>query len=280
MVIPVLAFAVIFVHREHKVGDPTLDGLGRDITRDACIVGAGVADVLVLDFYRVVVLEAAELLVVGAIAVVDGRRWVVDQSLAIDVGVAVVGVLVTAIERVEVDLDDVVEEELGHVELHLEVVGVRTAHDTEFVREGDVGRIGVALATAVDAERMVVHRTCLAGDSLEPVGFVAFVREVGATVDDVVGIHEVGGLVPVAERYISVVGDFGLLLTMTCLGGDDDDTVGTTGTVDGGCRGILQHIDRSDVFGSNGRKRTFNAIDENERGDVTMDGGDTAEHDA
>ena len=36
---------------------------------------------------------------------------------------------------------------------------------------------------------------------------------------------------------------------LTLLGGHEDDTVGTAATVDGGCRGVLQNVDRLDVAG-------------------------------
>ena len=44
------------------------------------------------------------------------------------------------------------------------------------------------------------------------------------------------------------------LALLTFLGGDDDNTTGGLGTVDGSRRGILQHVDLLDVIGVNLRE--------------------------
>ena len=67
------------------------------------------------------------------------------------------------------------------------------------------------------------------------------------------------------EADIAVIGHLGRSALATLDGGDDDHTVGTTGTVDSGGRGILQDIHRLDIGGVDIRKLTHE--------------GDSVEHD-
>ena len=59
----------------------------------------------------------------------------------------------------------------------------------------------------------------------------------------------VEGLHHAVESHVSVVAHVSAAF-LSALGGDDDDAVGCLRTVDGGCRGIAQHVDRLNIVGS------------------------------
>ena len=58
----------------------------------------------------------------------------------------------------------------------------------------------------------------------------------------------------VLDADIAIVADAGLTV-LTVLGGNQDNTVSTLRTIDGGCRGVLQDFHRNDVGGIDGRQR-------------------------
>ena len=75
------------------------------------------------------------------------------------------------------------------------------------------------------------------------------------------GCAYIVGIEDVVEGHIAVVSHVGLLLA-ALLGGDDDHTIGSLRTVDGGSGGIAEHIDRLNVVGSNNRDvNSRNSID-------------------
>ena len=119
---------------------------------------------------------------------------------------------------------------------------------------------------------MVVADTCLIVQIL-PVGIdiVALVQRVLVLTGILTELAECGTvhhrilLEDTPEAHITIIGHLGGRTLSTLDGGDDDHTVGTTGTVDSGGRGILQDIHRLDVGGVDIRKSAHE--------------GDTVEHD-
>ena len=159
------------------------------------------------------------------------------------------------------------------VGLEVEVVSleIRTDHDGALVDVGVTGRPLELVAAARDAQVVVEGRTRAAEGLVEPVDALHVLVEVHVRESAEVGIVVVlelaldhGGLVLVLYEFIGrhrgqriLVGE--LLDTvidvvvdrdlagLTALGRHDDNTVGTTGTVDGRREGILQHVDRGNV---------------------------------
>ena len=119
---------------------------------------------------------------------------------------------------------------------------------------------------------MVVADTCLIVQILPVgIGIVILVQGVLVLASILTELAECGTvhhrilLEDTPEAHITIIGHFGGSALSTLDGGDDDYTVGTTGTVDSGSRGILQDIHRLDVGGVDVRKGTHE--------------GDTIEHD-
>ena len=274
-----LADACRFVQREHHIGLPSLNGFYGDVTRHLVETDAGIAFVFVLDFHRIDVVQAVEVFVIGSVFVIDGFRWVTDNRLAVSVGIVVQRILLPADQGVEVELQFVVPSVLGKVQLHLQVFVVALAHDSFIVAVNDVGGVSRGFRTTVHRKRMVVLEARLAADGFQPVGVVAFVGIGGASVDDVMRIHELRCVCPFRERYVTRISDVGFLIAASGLGGNQDDTVGTTGTVDGGSRSVFQYVDGSDVFGRYGGEVAFDTVYQDKRVGVTRHGIDTTQHD-
>ena len=277
---PVLAVGRGLAPREHQVGLPALDRLHGDVAHQLREADAGIAEGLVLQLNGVVVLQLVEVLVVAAVGVIDGFRWVADDGLTIGVVGVGIRVFLTGHEGIDIKLQNVVPHKLGVVELHLEVLVVGIADDTLLLGVAHVGRVGGVLRAATDVQVVVVLEAGLARDGVEPVCVVAEIVLGGLAVDDVMGVHEVGFLGPLGEGDIAIIGDRGRCVAFTGLGGDDDHTVGTARTVDSGCRGILQHVDRGDVLRSHSGQVALDAIHQDERCKAAHEGRDTTQTDA
>ena len=89
--------------------------------------------------------------------------------------------------------------------------------------------VGIGRSESID--RIIVHTGIQVGDKLA----------------ELVAGHHVDRLLAHAGRYGTVVGDLGSLVGTALLGSDDDDTVGSAGTVDGGCGSVLQDVEALDI---------------------------------
>ena len=67
-------------------------------------------------------------------------------------------------------------------------------------------------------------------------------------------VHHVKTLGLAVHGHHTVVRELSLT-GLTVLGGNQDNTVSTLRTIDGGCRGVLQDFHRNDVGGIDGRQR-------------------------
>ena len=142
---------------------------------------------------------------------------------------------------------------------------------------------------------LVVHLLDPVGPFPGPVhdGLVQFGRKDGCEVDfgqagvfagQVVqfhvflGIHHVGHLGDVLAADVAVIRERGAAF-LALFGGDQHDTVRSTGTVDGGRGGVLQNVDGFDIVGVQGIDVTAgHAVDDVERLGVT-DSADTTDID-
>ena len=70
---------------------------------------------------------------------------------------------------------------------------------------------------------------------------------------DIVGCGDIEFLGNHVECHVAVVTDVGALGLAATLGGDDDHTVGSLRTVDGGSGCVAEHVDALDVIGSHHR---------------------------
>ena len=77
---------------------------------------------------------------------------------------------------------------------------------------------------------------------------IAFIN-LGNKVAVLVSVHDLNALFLLAPGHTTVVGNARTLSAAAFLGGDDDDTVRTTATIDGGCRGVLEDVEALDVLG-------------------------------
>ena len=284
----VLAHAHVAVGGEHQVGAPALDGLHGDVARHLRVVGTGVANLLVEDFDGVVVLEAVELLVVAqrgvlhavGVHVVDGRRGVVDDGLAVGVRGVVLGVLAVAQVAVEVELQDAVHGLLGDVELHAHALVARVDHHALLVAVAEACGVGGVGRASLEVDGVVLCEARL-GDGAQPVGREALVAEGGGAryAAQVVGRHEVEVVVEVRGAHVARVGHLGGLVELSALGGDEDDAVGAACAVDGGSGGVLQHVDGGDVLRGHLGDVARHAVDEHQRVEAAGEGGDAAQAD-
>ena len=80
-----------------------------------------------------------------------------------------------------------------------------------------------------------MFETSLAGNSSQPVGIVAQILLCRFAVDHVVGVHEVEFLAPLRERGITIISNLSGSVALATLSSNQDDTIGTTSTIDGGC---------------------------------------------
>ena len=198
---------------------------------------------------------------------VVGARSIVGTATA-DVGVGITGLEVErgALRRLGVQFErEVVALEVRanldgfvvHVGIAEGILDVlRTTVDVDVVVEG-IARAAVDEVLPVVGGDVVVHVDVLIVAEVVGVGGnllrIVVVLQQGelilpcgivARADD---IHLLGNLLP---RVVGVVAHLGLAF-LTALGGDEDNAVGTTRTVDGGGGCILQHGDVLDVVGRN-----------------------------
>ena len=75
-----------------------------------------------------------------------------------------------------------------------------------------------------------------------------------------VAVHHVGELLLGAQRHATRIAHLRGTALAAFLGGDDDDTVRTTATVDGGGRCVLQHVERLNILGVDHRKGVGKAL--------------------
>ena len=133
---------------------------------------------------------------------------------------------------------------------------VRTTVDVDVVVEG-VARASVSQVLPVVTFNAFVKVHVLVVSEL--VGVVVYLGSIAAVVQHSVLILPLGVVVNVEHvillgnllpAVVGVVADL-YLTGLTALGGHQDNTVGTTATVDGGRRSVLQHGDVLDVVGRN-----------------------------
>ena len=149
----------------------------------------------------------------------------------------------------------------------------RIEHDAVLV--GVVGGEGVAalVGAAIDGEFVcLLHGSpehgilpvCSFAECLDLfVGIAFLVAEIGLLkLCPFGGVEQVEVLAHTAQPEAVAIGDVGFLLTkFPFLGGDEDDSVGSTRTVDGGGTHVFQHFDALDVVGVDGGKRIEAALD-------------------
>ena len=154
-------------------------------------------------------------------------------------------------------------EPVGHVvvDLATNVVALETGVDDDAVLTREAARDVIAqlVGAAGDGELVVLH-VARAVDFLLPVGLVGEVggqlqREHALLVHVAYQVHILSGVervLVVTHAVEGVVGIQGHLgdARLAALGVDDDHAVGSTATVDGCRRGILEHLDVVDVIGS------------------------------
>ena len=132
--------------------------------------------------------------------------------------------------------------------------------------------VAAAIGTTSHADVVVMAYTCLIVQIL-PVSadVIAFIQRVliqtGILTELAIRrtVHHRVLMEHLLEAHVAIIGHLGGSALIALHGGDDDHTVGTTGTVDGRCRSILQNIHRLDVGGIDIRKLSHE--------------GDTVEHD-
>ena len=94
------------------------------------------------------------------------------------------------------------------------------------------------------------------------VGNALLAIHIGNELAVLVAIHHVHRLLAHANRHVTSICNGGLQAVATSLlGGDNDDTVRTTATIDGGCRGILQDVERFNILRVQHRKGVRQSLD-------------------
>ena len=72
--------------------------------------------------------------------------------------------------------------------------------------------------------------------------------QIGDVRTELVAIHHLKRLVVLADGQTSSVRNLGSHTHTTLLGGDDDNTIRTTATVDSGGRSVFQHVEGLDIL--------------------------------
>ena len=75
-----------------------------------------------------------------------------------------------------------------------------------------------------------------------------------------IGRHRIQAVGIVAYAEVADIGDLGILGNGALLGGDDDNTIGSAGSVDGGRGGVLQDGEALDVVGVDGGQRVGHTL--------------------
>ncbi len=226
----------------------------------------------------------------------DGRHAHVGAAApAHEVGVHGLALLVEVTQR-----EVVVALVGGTRTAHVVVLAVAVAHGVVppvkvVVTRKDGGRrveLAVGIEEAVERDVEDVVLTEIGVQVLPHVGDGLVLRHVGAA-DQVVHVAREEDLHEVLRIHLVVFGDGAVedtlvhahveahAVALAALGGDQDHTVGSTVTVQGGGGGVLQHGEALDVVrvqvGDVTAER--NAVDDIERGVVTGHGTDTADAD-
>ena len=169
-----------------------------------------------------------------------------------------VGILGSGVHSlgVEVDVEMVVKERRVEVDGSRSTLEIRSLQDTLLVGEADRYTVRKVLRSTGDSD-VVVMADGGAVDLALPVGIgssesidrilVHTGIQVGDELAELIAGHHVHELLAHAGRDGTVVGDLGSLVGAALLGRDDDDTVGSAGTVDGGCGSVLQDVEALDI---------------------------------
>ena len=270
----------------HQLEGERVDGLELRGTVEADVAVAVHAQLLVDDGHRVrIQVDVPQLIV--AVLVVDGLERSLDAGLAVGVGRVEAGLPVHFVgHHLGGNLEHVIQEILGDHGPGADVAPAGVLDGTFVVVVGDVGGVETVRAAAADGQVVVLGDADLA-DLREPVG-LGLVGELavgaleapalGPAGEDIVSGHEVRTLEPLGSGHIAGILDRGRHFALGVAGGDDDDAVGTAGTVNSGRGAILQHVDGLDVLRSDRGKGARDAVHEDERSGRAVQGGSTAEH--
>ena len=258
------------IHTELRLEGQALDGVQRD--EGVALVDNVVVRTELHGLEPVYIVEVAtpnlvRILDAGVVGIVVAGILEYLRAIAV-AATALLGVTV----GLAVGVDDALVEAEGHPILGLcfEVgtegiaVHVRLVVDTRIVQVRTADEVGALVATAAHGEVRLIHRRIVAEEELLPVG-VGAVRLVALVVggrDNLVlqleveqfaGAHQVAtdAACQLAPAHLLADGHNGLLAAATLLGGDIDDTVGGTRTVDRGGGSILQRNCAFDVVGVN-----------------------------
>ena len=271
---------VVALGAEHQVGLPSLNRLNGDVTGQTGGLSLPLTLLLVQDTDGVVVVVDTEVLIVVTVFCIDRLCGVAHEGLAIDHAACGIHgtILVPALQDIERQLQHVVEHPVRDTGIEVHLLGVGVDEHTLLVAIGEVGIVRGALVTTADAYIMIMSEGC-ARHGVEPVGVVATVGIVGLAGTDVAAVHHIELLTERGQRYVAAVVGCGTSLALTGLGGDENHTGSTTGTVDSGCRGVFQHVDTLDVLRSNRTETALQTIDEHEWRVTSFERDDTTQTD-
>ncbi len=280
---------VLSLADEERLEGELVDGLEFGHAVEADIAAAAHADALVQVRDRVVIEIAVRLIVtlIGIIVDIDRLRRVLDASLTVGISGIEAGIAVVLVGHdLRGEFQLVLEEVLGNLDTGADVGAAGTLDGTLVVVVGQVGGIGVVLAATHDGE-VVVMGDGGAADFLEPVGVVLAVLgnvtlagpSFGPLGTQFVSGEEVRSPEPMGRGSVAIVLDRDRRLALGVLGRDDDDAVGTAGTVDGGGGTVLQDIDGLNVLRGDRGKVAGDAVHQHQRSRGTQEGRITAEHD-
>ena len=172
--------------------------------------------------------------------------------------------MLLVVAHVEVNLQAIVEG--GLVDVHTAVVALQSGVLDDTVLVGIAQRSTIAGALRTVHQRYVVAlREAYAHQFVLPVGVGTTILE-GDLVGGIEGLVDVaeGAAIFLSVQYVEFLGIEApaqvqavvelLHALLALLGGDDDDAVGTTRTIDSGGRSILQYVDALDILRVNHRK--------------------------
>jgi len=208
------------------------------------------------------------------IAAVDRLGGIHCHSGTNGTRIGILGVSVHSLE-VEVDVQVVVEETGAQAHRSCGTLEVRGLENTLLTGVTHRHAVRKNLTHRTSYRHTMILRESSAVDLVLPVGIgiakcsnsiiiaaVALI-EVLHKLTILVAIHDVDGLLLHTHRCATVVAHAYLLALTTLLGGDDDNTIRTTATIDSCGRSVLQDIEALDILGVNERQRigkTFHAI--------------------
>ena len=111
----------------------------------------------------------------------------------------------------------------------------------------EIGAVTNLVLDVRNVESLVTVRVCAAADDIF-ISAVAVLHSLVLILDISIGIHHVVGLGRLYKADVHVISNLGFTLA-ALLGGDDDNTACSTGTVKGCCSCVLKDIDGEDVGG-------------------------------